>query len=147
MSTLGKIAITFYFQAVWIWIKKTEEKQLTWTRRTRITLLMTRSSLMRWWGTRGLLYCRGSSRSSVLKSLRDKILSDVAVTSSGIGFTPQMGSRRFRSKEYLQIYKIEMQNYEKNCGAYATIRHHDESEEERAPSCSLASPQLRYGVC
>jgi len=64
-----------------------------------------------------------------------------------------MGSRRIRSlnKEFLQIYKIEMQiykiemqNYEKNCGAYATIRDHDESEEERAPSCSLASPQLRY---
>ena len=44
-----------------------------------------------------------------LRSLRDKILSDATVTSSGIGFTPQMGSRRFRSldKEHLQTEEME----------------------------------------
>ena len=44
-----------------------------------------------------------------LRSLRDKILSDAAVTSSGIGFTPHMGTRRFRSldKEHLQTEEME----------------------------------------
>ena len=44
-----------------------------------------------------------------LKSLRDKLLSDSPVTSSGIGFTPQVGNRRFRSlnKDHLQIEEEE----------------------------------------
>ena len=46
-----------------------------------------------------------------MKSLREKILSDkdAPVTSSGIGFTPQMGCRRFRSlnKDHLQVEEEE----------------------------------------
>jgi hypothetical protein len=46
-----------------------------------------------------------------MKSLREKILSDkdAPVTSSGIGFTPQMGGRRFRSlnKDHLQVEEEE----------------------------------------
>ena len=45
-----------------------------------------------------------------MKALREKILSDQdAPTSSGIGFTPQMGGRRFRSlnKDHLQVEEEE----------------------------------------
>ena len=44
-----------------------------------------------------------------MKSLRDKLLLDSPVTSSGIGFNPQMGGRRFRSlnKEHLQAEEEE----------------------------------------
>ena len=43
-----------------------------------------------------------------MKSLREKVLGDMPVTSSGIGFTPLMGSRRLKSldKDHLVCFSI-----------------------------------------